>query len=94
MKIYKVSRWINAVQNEEVERVTDKTIWYRTRSGRLRRAARDTYYDKYFDTFEEAAAFLRKRLIAELAQAEKTVVMCEEALMKLVMDGVGSQVTT
>jgi len=74
MKMYTTSRFDNKIEEIEATRTTAKSVWYMGDSwGKTeeRRAARQSSYERYFDTWEEAHAYLLGRTERALAQARR-----------------------
>ena len=61
MKKYKTGGWNEPIEEIEIERETAVFIFIKTPSGELRRHGKVTHYPRYYDTFEEAAAYLTER---------------------------------
>lgn len=65
MKVYKGSLINKKVIEIEAERINEKSVWINGR-----RSNRFTDYDKYCETKEDAAAFIRINLERKVKQAE------------------------
>ena len=65
MKKYKTSgTWRARIEVVKIERETEQSVWIKGR-----RNAKRTEYDCYFDTWDEAKAYLLKQAEAQLASA-------------------------
>jgi len=78
--------WKSLIEEVEVTRANDKSVWMMVeRWGKTKeeRSARETTYSRYFDTKEEAKAFLHERLTKEIESAKNRISQWESQLKEL-----------
>ncbi|GAF97832.1 unnamed protein product [marine sediment metagenome] len=73
------------ISTKEIVRETDSSVWTPSRwEGKgERREAKVSTYSAYFDTFDEAFAWVLKRANARLEKAERQVGYAKEQLKKV-----------
>ena len=72
---YKCNNWEVKITKVEVERETDKCVWINGR-----RNSKESEYDNFFDTFEEAKEFIIGFGERKVAQAKKRLERANEYL--------------
>jgi hypothetical protein len=81
MKMWKVYiGWTRAPVEVEVEKVTDKSVWI---DGR--RKLRETQWECYFETYQEARQALMNNRMAQIRMAEGELAHHKEELTKLLL---------
>lgn len=65
MKMYKMGGWIDEIEAVEVERFNDKSVWINGR-----RNARKSSYEKYFETWNLAKAYLIQEISEEVKRCQ------------------------
>ena len=86
MKLYKVGGYKSLIEEVEVLRANEKSIWEiveRWGKTKEERSARHTTYTHYFDTIEEAKAFLSEKLNREVEAAKSRIGKWEAQLKEL-----------
>lgn len=86
MKLFRVGGWKSLIEEVEVLRANEKSFWTKVeRFGKIKeeRSAKITTYVQYFDTIEEAKAFLTKRYLNNIEVAKKKLAEAEANLKKL-----------
>ena len=86
MKMFKVGGWKSLIEEVEVVRANEKSIWtINTRRGQNKEAryARGANYSQYFDTKDEAKAFLNDRYLKAIEVAKIRLAEAEANLKKL-----------
>lgn len=83
MILYKTGGYQKLIEEVEVTRATEKTFWTVDYRGRERKQARQSSYCQYWDTLEEAKAFLRTRLERRLDTMTKELAETKSKLIQL-----------
>lgn len=74
MKMYRTGGFREPIEEVEVVRATDKSVWLDFRNGKEpRRCAIKSSYDSYWHSLEEAKDYLR-------AKCERTIEACEDKI--------------
>ncbi len=73
---YMVTKWrLNSIELQTIERETDKTIWYLYEgfNGEMheRRELKKSEYCSWFDTFQDAKAYVIERREAKIEQLRR-----------------------
>jgi len=86
MKMFKVFGWKSLIEEVEVVRANEKSIWtINTWRGQNKeeRSARESNHSRYFDTKEEAKAFLTERCNKTIEVAKNTIARAEAELKQI-----------
>lgn len=87
MRMWKTGGYLKTIEPVEVIRKTEKMIVIQEMrfngTQRERRTAIRSSYDNYFDTFEEAKAFLIEREKNRLESAQEAAKRATDSIMKL-----------
>ena len=86
MKLFRVGGWKSLIEEVEVVRANEKSFWTIVEQfGKTKeeRSARVTTYVQYFDTKDEAKAFLRKRYLNNIEVSKNKIAEAESNLKKL-----------
>jgi len=75
MEVYKVGSFTKGIETVTALRATEKTVWIGNR-----RCARKSHYEKYFDTYEQAKAYLLDQAKMKLERAKDNLERSEENL--------------
>jgi len=84
MEKYKARIWINDIQLVSIERETDKSVFFKSRSGRPMQERKLTEGVAYFDSWNDAKEFLISAASKKMAEALKTYNYYEEEYSKVV----------
>jgi hypothetical protein len=86
MKKYRTGGWgKELIEEVEVERETEQCVWikrYPTSKEASRHAKRSSY-DNFFDTWEEAHAYLREQRLLAVESAKRQLVGAEKLLANI-----------
>lgn len=86
MKMYKTGGWKSLIEEVEVVRANEKSVWIMSNwrgQNKEERSARETNYSRYFDTKEEAKAFLTERCNKTIESAKRTIARAEDELKSI-----------
>lgn len=70
---YKATDYLNRIEKVEIERETDKSVWYKSQSGRMMTDRKVTNDIGFFDTWEEGKEFLLKLADNEVQRVRKSL---------------------
>ena len=84
MKMYKTGGWKMLIEEVEIERVTEASVWVESKSKYdSGRQGRKTNYQSFWDTKEEAKEYLKDKLESSLLNAKETLSRIENKLKEL-----------
>lgn len=84
MKMYRILSYSTEVEEREIIKVTDKSVFYITSRGREDRELKCSNYYKWFNTREEAVEALKKRISDTIASHEANIVRLKFQLASIV----------
>lgn len=70
------------IEEIEISRETDKSVWIKTKFGEQREAKKTNYY-RYFDTWEEAHQHLLSEAEKDIMNAERRLENAKHKLMSI-----------
>lgn len=79
MAIKYKSRW-EEIEKVEIDRETDTSVWLKGEKYSVRK---NTSWDNYHDTFEEAKDFIRQRELREIQNLESSIEYHREKIKKI-----------
>ena len=84
---YKVTKYrLNSIEAQEIERETDKSVWYSHEgyNGKLheRRELKISDYCSWFDTFQEAKAYVIKKRENKIERLRRDLTEANTALFE------------
>jgi len=68
--MYRVQGWGNQIEKLEVIKTSEKSVWFATSRGNESRELKETSYQKWFESKNEAKDFLVNKLNKDVASAE------------------------
>jgi hypothetical protein len=72
MIMYKTVKWSNEIKEIEVEKTTDKSVYFMAHNREQKELKHTSYYD-WYDTKQDAVNFLKKRYLSKIEYAEKEI---------------------
>ena len=84
---YMVMKWdLNSIESKKIERETDKSIWYSYEgfNGKIheRRELKKTEHCSWFDTFQEAKAYVIKKRENKIERLRRDLTEADTALFE------------
>lgn len=84
MIIYKTGGWRALIEPVKATRINEKSVWFYN-EGRQReeRQARNTSYYQYWETIDEAEAYIRDKFEKKIQASEKSIIDSKKRLEEL-----------
>ncbi|HRP30507.1 MAG TPA: hypothetical protein PKV73_01380 [Agriterribacter sp.] len=72
MLMYKTAKWSEKIEEREVLKTTDKSVYFTAHNREQKELKHTSYYD-WHDTKQDAVNFLKKRYLSKIEYAEKEI---------------------
>lgn len=83
MKRFKTTRYSVSIEAVEITKETDKTVFFKVRSGAIHSERKQTDYHQWFTTWDQAHNFLVRRTENQIHTIEDRLIGAKEDLAEL-----------
>lgn len=83
MKKFRINNWKIQIEEREIVKETDKTVFFLTSSGREDREAKISGYARWFDIRQEAIDFMRVRVENNIKNLRANIEKQEKELQEI-----------